>query len=88
MMPRKFTNEQLDHADKLHAAGEKWKVIDMVIGAGAKQACYYRKSKGYLGSYNEQLETLNAVMAWNGEGDLQSFIDGWKFRAKRERNFV
>lgn len=87
MMPRKFTDEQLDQADKMHARGEKWEVIDMLMGVGIKQACYYRKTKGYVGSYNEDLESLNAVMAWNGEGDKQSFVDGWKLRAKRERSF-
>ena len=87
MMPRKFTDEQLNTADRMHESGEKWEVIDMVLGVGIKQACYYRKTKGYLGQYNEPIEISEALAAWNGEGDKQSFIDGWKFRAKRERCF-
>ncbi len=88
MMPRKFTNEQLDQADKMHADGEKWEVIDMLMGVGIKQACWYRKSIGYVGVYNEELETEKAMAAWSGIGDKQSFIDGWKHRAKRDRIFT
>ena len=87
MMPRKFTDEELDRADAMHANGEKWEVVDLLLGEGIKQACYYRKTKGYIGTYNDDLESLNAVMAWNGEGDRQSFVDGYKARAKRESAF-
>ncbi|MNQ59346.1 hypothetical protein D3C85_735800 [compost metagenome] len=85
MMPRKFTDDQLDKAEAMHAAGEKWEVIDLILGEGIKQACYYRKTRGYVGSYNESLELTAALSAWSGIGDKQSFIDGWKLRAKRER---
>lgn len=87
-MPRKFTDDQLDQADRMHAAGEKWEVIDMIMGVGIKQACYYRKTKGYVGQYNESIEMNAALSAWNGIGDRQSFIDGWTGRAKRERVFT
>lgn len=88
MMPRKFTDAQLDKADVMHDNGEKWEVIDLIMGEGIKQACYYRKTRGYLtDAYNEELETQNALSAWNGLGDRQSFIDGYKSRAKRERVF-
>jgi hypothetical protein len=85
MMPRKFTDEQLDKADAMHESGEKWEVIDLILGEGIKQACYYRKTRGYIGQYNESAEILAALSAWSGLGDKQSFIDGWKLRAKRER---
>lgn len=84
-MPRKFTDKELDEADRLHAKGEKWDVINLVLGDGIKQARYYRKTKGYVGQYNESAEVMAAMSAWNGIGDKQSFIDGWKLRAKRER---
>lgn len=87
MMPRKFTDAQLDKADAMHANGEKWEVIDMMLGVGIKQACYYRKSRGYIGTYNEEIETRKALSAWNGEGDRQSFIDGYTSCAKRVRVF-
>ena len=85
MMPRKFTDEQLDKAEAMHAAGDKWEVIDLILGEGIKQACYYRKTRGYVGTYNEPAELREAMAAWNGLGDKQSFIDGWKLRAKRDR---
>lgn len=87
MMPRKFTDAQLDKANVMHASGEKWEVIDLIMGEGIKQACYYRKTRGYIGTYNEEIETQQALSAWNGIGDRQSFIDGYKSRAKRERVF-
>lgn len=85
MMPRKLTDEQLDEADRLHKNGEKWDVIDLILGEGIKQSCYYRKTRGYVGTYNESAEVTAALSAWSGLGDKQSFIDGWKLRAKRER---
>lgn len=85
MMPRKFTDAQLDEADALHASGEKWDVIDLMLGEGIKQACYYRKTRGYIGIYNEAVEHNSALSAWSGVGDKQSFIDGWKMRAQREK---
>lgn len=87
-MPRKFTDAQLDHADTMHSSGEKWEVIDMMLGVGIKQACYYRKTKGYVGTYNESIEVNNALAAWSGVGDRESFVEGWKIRAKRERVFT
>lgn len=88
MMPRKFTDAQLDQADAMHASGEKWEVIDMMLGVGIKQACYYRKTKGYVGIYNESIEVNDALAAWSGVGDRESFVEGWKIRAKRERVFT
>lgn len=85
MMPRKFSDEQIDQVEAMHASGEKWEVVDMILGEGIKQACYYRKTKGYLGQYNEAAEVREALQSWTGIGDKQSFIDGWKLRAKRER---
>ena len=87
-MPRKFTDAQLDEADALHAAGEKWDVINLILGDGIKQACYYRKTRGYVGTYNESVELRDALSAWSGVGDKQSFIEGWKLRAKRDRVMV
>lgn len=87
MMPRKFTDAQLDQADAMHARGEKWEVIDMMLGVGIKQACYYRKTKGYIGQYDEAIETKEALTAWSGIGDKESFVEGWKIRAKRDRVF-
>lgn len=86
MMPRKFTEAQLDQADEMHAKGEKWAVIDLILGEGIKQACWYRRSIGYVGAYNEEFETQQALSAWNGLGDRQSFVDGWKLRAKYDRS--
>ncbi len=87
MMPRKYDDSDLDKAEELRRRGEKWVVVEALLGEGMKQACYYRKTKGYLGAYNESAEVMAAMSAWNGLGDKQSFIDGWKLRAKRERVF-
>ncbi len=87
MMPRKYDDSDLDKAEELRRRGEKWVVVEALLGDGIKQACYYRKTKGYLGTYNESAEVMAAMSAWNGLGDKQSFIDGWKLRAKKERVF-
>lgn len=87
MMPRKFTDEQIIQADEMRKKGMRWIVIEAILGEGIKNACHYRDHIGYIGSYNEELETTQALSAWNGEGDKQSFIDGYKSRAKKERNF-
>ena len=85
MMPRKFTDEQMAEADAMRAKGMRWIVIEACLGEGIKQACYYRDHSGYIGQYNESAEVTAALSAWSGLGDKQSFIDGWKLRAKRER---
>ena len=87
MMPRKFTDEQIDQAQAMRAKGIRWVVIEACIGDGITGACRYRDVIGYIGTYNEEIETQHALSAWNGEGDRQSFIDGYKSRAKRERVF-
>ena len=84
-MPRKFTSAQMDEADRMRASGEKWIVIETVIGEGIKGACHYRDHIGYLAEYSEEVETQRALMAWNGEGCRQSFIAGFTMRAKAER---
>jgi len=81
MMPRKFTHEQLDQAEQMHANGEKWAVVDLMLGEGIAAAVWYRKSIGYI-EYNEERETRNALLAWDGVGDRQSFIAGFITRAK------
>lgn len=87
MMPRKFTDEQIDQALEMRAKGIRWVVIESCIGYGITGACHYRDKIGYIGTYNEEIETQQALSAWNGIGDRQSFIDGYKSRAKRERVF-
>jgi hypothetical protein len=88
MMPRKFTDEDIDRANGLRGRGEKWVVIEAMIGEGIKGACYYRDQAGYVAECSDERETRMAAAAWNGIGDRQSFIDGWKLRAKRERSFT
>lgn len=87
MMPRKFTDEEIQRANDLRARGEKWIVIEAMIGEGIKGACYYHDHAGHIAECNDERETQLALTAWNGLGDKQSFVDGWKLRAKRERNF-
>lgn len=87
MMPRKFTDEQIDQAQEMRVKGIRWVVIEKCIGYGITGACHYRDNIGYIGSYDEELETSKAIAAWTGIGDKQSFIDGWKNRAKRDRVF-
>lgn len=87
MMPRKFTDEEIQQANNLRARGEKWIVIEAMIGEGIKGACYYHDHAGYVVECNAERETQLALAAWNGLGDKQSFVDGWKLRAKRERSF-
>lgn len=85
MMPRKFTDEQISQAEEMRKKGMRWVVIEACLGEGIKGAYYYRDHIGYVGTYNEEVETAKAVAAWNGEGDRQSFVEGWKLRAKRDR---
>lgn len=87
MMPRKFTDAQLDQAEQMRDKGMRWIVIESCLGEGIKNAVHYRDHIGYIGTYNEEIETQQALSAWNGIGDRQSFIDGYKSRAKRERVF-
>lgn len=86
MMPRKFTDYEIDRAREMRANGIRWIVIETCVGKGITGACHYREKIGYVG-YNEDIETQQAMSAWNGEGDRQSFIEGYKSRAKRERVF-
>lgn len=88
MMPRKFSDETLDKAEQMRVEGEKWIVIEAVLGEGVKGAVYHRKHVGYIANFDEETETRAALMAWNGEGDKQSFLNGWKNRAKREKVFT
>lgn len=87
MMPRKFTDEDIQKANELRVKGEKWIVIEAMLGEGIKGACYYRDHFGYVIEFNDERETQLALAAWNGLGDKQSFVEGWKFRARRERSF-
>jgi len=87
MMPRKFTDAQLDEANALRTNGMQWPQIESALGHGIKNACQYRDHIGYVAEYSEERETQSALAAWNGLGDKQSFVDGWKLRAKRERSF-
>jgi len=87
MMPRKFTDAQIDQANEMRAKGMQWPQIEAQLGEGIKGCCYYRDHAGYVVECNAERETQLALAAWNGLGDKQSFIDGWKLRAKRERNF-
>lgn len=86
-MTRKFSTEILDRAEELRIQGEKWTVIEATLGEGVKGAVYHRNHVGYIAKYDESKELKEALMAWNGLGDKQSFIDGWKNRAKREKVF-
>lgn len=70
---------------KLNQCGQR--ACDGLLSKHVLAKASNKHAKGYVGAYNEDLESLNAVMAWNGVGDKQSFIDGWKLRAKRERTF-
>jgi hypothetical protein len=87
-MPRKFTGAQMDEADSMRARGMRWVVIEAVIGEGIKGACYYRDHMGYINEYNDELEGKKALSAWNGEGDRQSFVAGFKVRAKLDRSLI
>jgi hypothetical protein len=44
MMPRKFTDSELDEALALRAKGEKWIVVEAMLGDGIKNACDYRRT--------------------------------------------
>jgi hypothetical protein len=87
MMARKFSSEVLDQAEEMRVKGEKWIVIEAILGEGVKGAVYHRKHVGYVAEYREPEEIQAALMAWNGLGDKQSFLDGWTNRAKREKVF-
>lgn len=87
-MPRKFPSETLDQAEALRVKGEKWIVIEAMLGEGIKNAVYHRQHSGYVAPYNEPQEVQAALMAWDGFGDRQSFIDGWTRRARREKVFT
>lgn len=84
MMPRKFSDFQIDQAEEMRAKGIRWIVIEKCLGAGMMGAAHYRRKIGYVTGYSEEAETRSATAAWPGIGDKQSFIDGWKARAKRE----
>lgn len=87
MRPRKFSGEILDQAEEMRIKGVKWDDVEAKFGYGVKSACYYRKHAGHIASYDGQRETKEALMAWSGLGDKQSFVEGWTHRAKRDRVF-
>lgn len=87
MMARKFSDEAINEAEAMRVRGEKWIVIEAVLGDGIKGAVYHRKHVGYIAQYNEAEELQGALMAWDGLGDKQSFLAGWTNRAKREKVF-
>lgn len=41
----RFTTEQLDEAEALRAKGEKWIVVEAMLGGGIKNACDYRRTR-------------------------------------------
>lgn len=82
MMPRKFTDVEIDKAEEMRAKGIRWIVIEKCLGYGMMGAVHYRRKIGYVDSYGEDIENSRALSAWNGVGDKQSFLDGWKARAK------
>lgn len=43
-LPR-FTATQLDEAESLRSKGEKWIVIEAMLGEGIKNACDYRRTR-------------------------------------------
>jgi hypothetical protein len=44
MMPRKFDDSDLDKAEELRRRGEKWTVVEALLGDGIKGACDYRRT--------------------------------------------
>ena len=44
MMPRKFDDSDLDKAEELRRRGEKWVVVEALLGDGIKNACEYRRT--------------------------------------------
>lgn len=40
MRPRKFDDSDLDKAEELRRRGEKWVVVEALLGDGIKNACY------------------------------------------------
>lgn len=55
-MKRKFTNEQMDAAEEMRATGEKWAVINLILGENIDQACRYRKAGRYANQFDEAAE--------------------------------
>lgn len=45
MMPRMFTNAQLDQAEEMRKKGIRWIVIEKCLGEGMLGACHYRRKK-------------------------------------------
>lgn len=41
----RFTPAQLDEAESLRAHGEKWIVVEAILGEGVKGACEYRRMR-------------------------------------------
>lgn len=41
----RFTTGQLDEAEALRAKGEKWIVVEAMLGEGIKNACEYRRTR-------------------------------------------
>jgi hypothetical protein len=44
MMPRKFDDSDLDKAEELRRRGEKWVVVEALLGDGIQKACNYRRT--------------------------------------------
>lgn len=40
---RRWTAQQMDEAEALRAQGEKWIVVEAMLGEGIKNACEYRR---------------------------------------------
>lgn len=92
-MRRKFTNEQMDAAEEMRASGEKWAVINLILGENIDQACRYRKAGRYANQFNEdaerrQFETRDDVprsrLAWCSlmreyfDSEIDTEWRGWK----------
>lgn len=56
VMPRKFTDAQLDEAEALLATGEKWTVINARLGENISQSVMYRRSGRYANQFDETNE--------------------------------
>lgn len=93
MMPRKFTNAQMDEAEALRATGEKWIVINAILGENIDQAVRYRRAGRYANQFDEdaerrQFETRDDVprsrLAWCPlmreyfDAEIDTEWRGWK----------
>lgn len=53
---RRFTDAQLDEAEALRATGEKWAVINLILGEGIDQSVRYRNMGRYVTQFSEAAE--------------------------------